>query len=652
MSEAVLGSALLVFGCWSLKSALGDNDVLARVLVCTVVITAGGYYCWWRLTETLPCAPALSLEFLFPWVFFVFETSRSLNDAFVWATLTRRSNRSPVADTYEPWLRSLGGQAPAVDVFIPTYNEKRDILLRTIVGAKALDYPNFRIFVLDDTARDWLRRLCAREQVYYVARRNGADVKAGNLNHALALTRTMDPAPFILCLDADFVPFRQILYRTLGFFFYDERIAIVQTPQVFFNPDPPQMNLLASQCWVDEQRFFFDVLQESMDAFDHAFCVGTSYVLRREAVEHAGGFPSGSVVEDIHLTFSLMAKDWKTRYLNEPLSNGLAAESIGEFVAQRARWAIGCTQALFLTYGPLHRNNLRLGQRLRYFSIALYWVNITFMLLAMLAAPLYWFYGVRTVDSNIEDLALHFLPYYTTSLFYFIWVGQRRIMPFLSEAMVLVFMPSVVRAVFCTLCKITLPRFHVTAKGIGNNRKTINWRLLGNLVPLFVLNLVAPLVGQLPEYRGSESSHGDMVNLIWSAIDVVLLLLAMLLCIEVPRQRRHERFVVREEVTAYDGSSMFTARISDLSVVGVNLLFSRTPPDRLAITWRGIGPLLAERVHTDTDGASYRFRLPDELFRRLSVEIYTGGFRSCPAQASPGKLWTSVLWRIFVWRNS
>jgi cellulose synthase (UDP-forming) len=42
---------------------------------------------------------------------------------------------------------------PTVDILIPTYNETTDIVRRTVIGAKAIDYPQKTIYVLDDGRR-------------------------------------------------------------------------------------------------------------------------------------------------------------------------------------------------------------------------------------------------------------------------------------------------------------------------------------------------------------------------------------------------------------------------------------------------------------------------------------------------------------------
>jgi hypothetical protein len=62
---------------------------------------------------------------------------------------------------------------------------------------------------------------------------------------------------------------------------------------------------LIGNVWPDEQRFFFDHVMPSKDAWGAAFCCGTSSVIRMPALEEIGGFPTDSVTEDFLLTLEL-----------------------------------------------------------------------------------------------------------------------------------------------------------------------------------------------------------------------------------------------------------------------------------------------------------------------------------------------------------
>ena len=140
-------------------------------------------YAWWRITDTLP-APAYTFEYALALVFLVAELVGIVTAALSLLFLTRTRDRSPDADANAEWL-SAQLQPPSIDVLICSYNEEREILERTIVGALGMDYPNFRVWMLDDSRRAWVRTLCDELGCRYLSRSDNAHAKAGNINHAL-----------------------------------------------------------------------------------------------------------------------------------------------------------------------------------------------------------------------------------------------------------------------------------------------------------------------------------------------------------------------------------------------------------------------------------------------------------------------------------
>jgi cellulose synthase (UDP-forming) len=127
---------------------------------------------------------------------------------------------------------------PTVDILIPTYNESADIVRRTVIGALAIDYPFKTVYVLDDGRRPEIEVMARTLGASYVTRPDNHHAKAGNVNHALGMTT----GALIAIFDADHVPVRGFLNKTVGFF-EDPKVALVQTAQHFFNPDPYERNL-------------------------------------------------------------------------------------------------------------------------------------------------------------------------------------------------------------------------------------------------------------------------------------------------------------------------------------------------------------------------------------------------------------------------
>ena len=92
-----------------------------------------------------------------------------------------------------------------------------------------------------------------------------------------------------------------------------------------------------------------DPLLQSLDVFVHisepikdtlgvAWCTGSGYAIRRTAIDELGGFPIGSLAEDVCTSSMLLGAGWKTAYVHEPLQYGTVPESFVGHLKQRTRW--------------------------------------------------------------------------------------------------------------------------------------------------------------------------------------------------------------------------------------------------------------------------------------------------------------------------
>jgi cellulose synthase (UDP-forming) len=640
-TDSALGLLLLGAGLMLLYQLLNPKHPLDRLTLGSASILFSSYYLLWRWTHTLSFTPLISFAVLWPLLFAVAEGSRYLAGFHRIATLWRFTNWSTAADAGEARLRAMGTAVPAVDVFIPTYGEPATVLRRTIIGTLALDYPRFRVFVLDDGARDWLAEMCDELGVNYIRRVDGKDAKAGNLNHGLAMTRDRDPAAFIALFDADFVPFRNFLWRTLGFF-DDPRIGIVQTPQFFFNPDPAQLNLGTPWSICDEQRFFFEICQPANDAADVAFCCGSCCVLRRDAIEAVGGIPTGSVIEDVHLTYRLLAEGWVTRYLNEILANGLSTESVAEFASQHVRWAVGCTQAIFMSCGPFARNGLTLNQRLSYFSIFWYWINMVFLPLQLLAPAVYWFTGVSVLNGRMEEWLYYLVPAFMVRATFLYWVSQGTMYPFWNSLQMVYAVDSSVSVTTLFMTR-RVRTTRATQKGLPSGRRPTDWHLVRILGVYLVANVVGLWWGMLSNMSMVTNFDSNQLNLYWSIYSIISTLIAMMLCIEVPRQRQDERFRVNEPIGIAEAGTA-NATLLDISVHGARVA-AEVAPDVMLLHWRGLPPLRAHKVRHAGNIASYRFEIDDGAARLLTTEIFTGGLRATSDRTHFGTLFRNIFSR-------
>lgn len=328
--------------------------------------------------------------------------------------------------TFSLW--DIDAQAPArpvewtsarVAVLIPTYNESAEILLPTISAAVALR-PAHETWVLDDGNRPWVASLAAELGARYLTRPDRAHAKAGNINHALGQV----DADFVVILDADHVAAPGLIVNTLGYF-DDPRVAIVQTPQDFYNLNSFEHDHRRASAEehsiYHEQTLFYRLLQPGKNRWGAAFWCGTGAIVRVTALREIGGIASDTITEDIHTTIKLHRRGWKTVYHNEVLARGLAASNAQQYQLQRLRWGTGAMQVL-RAENPFMAPGLRLTQRLAYAATILGWFDawrsLGYLLLPIavlltgavpIRAPLVTFLTAFGVTFVLQQLALRLL---------------------------------------------------------------------------------------------------------------------------------------------------------------------------------------------------------------------------------------------------
>lgn len=518
----------------------------SRMIVVTILLVLTARYTLWRSLATLnlstPLNGIFSLGLLLLELLMLFRVTIQL------VLTVRMRDRRKEAD-----VKSIAVvekfYTPSVDILIPTYNEPDFILRRTVVGCQAIDYPNKRIYLLDDTHRPEIRALATELGCEYRTRPDNRHAKAGNLNHAIAHTH----GELIVVFDADFVPTRNFLTRTVGFF-QDEWVGLVQTPQSFYNTDPTARNLGLEDVLIPEDEVFYRQIQPIRDGAGSVICSGTSFVVRRKALESVGGFVTESLSEDYFTGIRLSAQGYRLVYLDEKLSAGLAADSIAAQAVQRLRWARGTLQAFFISANPLTIPGLTLVQRLAHLEGLLHWfscfVEVGFLLMPLAYAWLH----VIPLRSSLAELLYFFLPYYVVQLAVFAWLNHRSRSAVLSSLYSLVLAVPIAITVVQVMLNPFSKGFQVTPKGIASDRYSYNWKLALPLIGLLILtatslwqNLSLSLLGS----GGAELNltvKGLNLGWIWSAYNLMMISIALLILLDAPKPDRHEWFDLRRTV--------------------------------------------------------------------------------------------------------
>ena len=303
-----------------------------------------------------------------------------------------------------------GSKHFVIDVLVPTYNEDCAMLESTLQHCINMDYPH-KTWLLDDGNRPEMKLLAEKLGVNYLKREKNTGAKAGNLNHALQYIQ----GELIAVFDADFRPEKEFLSRLSGYF-DDEKMAVVQVPQSYYNTDSFQHRHLFRNKTYSDQDTFMHLVLPARNNWNAAYWIGTNSLLRREAIESIGGFPTDCVTEDVLTSMYLHGKGWKTVYVDEPLAYGLAPANLSEYFVQRLRWAKGAFQIMRFHH-PLFQKGLSRMQRLSYFSSVLHFLMGIAKIVYYLFPAFFFLFGIVPI-----------YPYPPVIIGMFIYIGATLLM--------------------------------------------------------------------------------------------------------------------------------------------------------------------------------------------------------------------------------
>lgn len=407
----------------------------------------------------------------------------------------------------------------SIDVVIPTFNEPAVILERTLMAAKGLVWPgSVQLYILDDGKRDWLPALCKKWGVKYISRPDNASAKAGNINHALTYLH----GDFTLILDADFLVTPNAIEKLIAPM-QDKKVAVVQAPQEFYNPDPIQRSLEISGLSPNDQSHFFNGILHIRNNAEAAFFCGSCGLIRNAALKQLGGFPTESITEDIFLTIKLKQIGFESVTIQEPVAVGLSPETINDMIKQRSRWGEGAMQmnAKLWQFSQNDTGKTSLVTRFKFFPV--YWIiSYPVRFISLLIPQCYFLFGWHALtNATLADLLVMQGALVLTLMLFNFWVSKKQLQPFVTsiwhDLLALRLTPKF-------LAKFLLPYrasvFHVTPKGQlgsqGGHPRSFDW-MVKFLVLMTGLSLVVAV------YQLDTSSLG-IVSLFWVCINLIRLL--------------------------------------------------------------------------------------------------------------------------------
>jgi cellulose synthase (UDP-forming) len=545
-----------------------DCPIWARRSVLLLLVALLGRYLHWRLTASLNLATPLSSAL--SWLLLLAEAWLLLTGLLPLLLSWRRfdDGRAAAAAAQAQWQAS--SWRPAVDVLVPTCGEPLPVLERCLLGCSGLSYPHTTVWVLDDSGRPEVQALAKRHGCRYLSRRERRHAKAGNLNAGLAAST----GELVAVFDADFVPQEHFLERTIGLL-ADHHCALVQTPQVFFNADPVLRNLAMERWMLPDEDNFYRWIEPVRSAWGAVVCAGTSFVVKREALAQVGGFVEAALSEDFVTGIALLGRGWRLRYLGEPLSAGLAAETLLDFVRQRQRWAAGTLQSLRLPQGPLRQGGLSWGQRLALLEGSLHWLNTLPRLLVLLMPLSYGLLGVLPISISQAGLLGQLLPLWTALVLSMGWLNRRSRHALLSELPSWALTVPLAATVIASLVG-RFSGFRITPKQQPRQRGGASALL--TLPLLLLLSLQGANLIRLLIALGSGTGQPDpalQLGLAWSLVTLLGLLVALRACWDCADPAPVPWLAVGMNATLRGPAGQpWTARVEAISESGADLLIA------------------------------------------------------------------------------
>ena len=254
--------------------------------------------------------------------------------------LLRLSRRMPPREAAR-WEDEL----PPVTVQLPIYNESA-VVTRLLDAAARLDYPRDRLQIqLLDDSTDETRDKAARRVAYWQergvemehhVRSDRRGFKAGALADGMSRAR----GEFVLILDADFVPSRDLIRRLLPPFM-DDGVGMVQARWDHLNEDASL--LTRCQALLLDAHFFFEQGGRYAGRRFMSFN-GTAGMWRRQAIEDGGGWSWDTLTEDLDLSYRCQMEGWRFVFLPQVGVPAEIPEDVRALEVQQKRWGQGGVQ--------------------------------------------------------------------------------------------------------------------------------------------------------------------------------------------------------------------------------------------------------------------------------------------------------------------
>jgi cellulose synthase/poly-beta-1,6-N-acetylglucosamine synthase-like glycosyltransferase len=337
-------------------------------------------------------------------------------------------------------------EVPYVTIQLPVYNEMY-VMERLLDNIALIDYPKekLEIQVLDDSTDETITSTYAHINqlrqsgldIVHITRTDRSGFKAGALKEGLKVAK----GEFIAIFDADFLPQKDWLKRTIPFFKNDD-IGVVQTRWGHIHRNYSVLTKI--QAFALDAHFTLEQVGRNSKGHFINFN-GTAGVWRKTCIIDAGNWEGDTLTEDLDLSYRAQLKNWKFKYLEDVETPAELPVVISAARTQQFRWNKGGAEnfrkmmwkvlknqnisAKTKVHGLLHLLNSSmffcilivavlsipmLYIKNEYAHLKMYFYVMSFFVISSVIFFIcYWFMYKRTYGSGIKNFVQYIVMFFT-----------------------------------------------------------------------------------------------------------------------------------------------------------------------------------------------------------------------------------------------
>ena len=307
-----------------------------------------------------------------------------------------------------------------VTIQLPLYNEMY-VIERLINSVCEIDYPKdkMEIQVLDDSTDETttiVSKIVEEKKklgfdISHIRRGSREGYKAGALKEGMKIAK----GEFIAIFDADFIPQKEFLKKTLSYF-TDDKVGMVQSRWEHLNGD--YSIITKAQALALDGHFVIEQTVRNKSGFFINFN-GTGGVWRKKCIEDAGNWHADTLTEDLDLSYRAQLIGWRFVFLKDFTSPAELPSEINALKAQQFRWTKGAVETAKKILPLVWKSKVPLRVKLQStFHLTNNLVFPFILLAAILNVPLIFIKNSGAHEIYFAIMSLFVLAFVSSFLFY------------------------------------------------------------------------------------------------------------------------------------------------------------------------------------------------------------------------------------------